>query len=240
MVYVSQILDLNNQAHFYMRVCVVIPTYNEAAAIGEIIQEIRCQERDVIVIDDGSTDNTAQISRYCGAAVLKNSKNQGKGFSLIRGLKYAADNNFDAAIIMDGDGQHYPTNISNFIQKALSSQAGIIIGNRMHNPCTMPVMRILTNKFMSWLISRLIKQSIPDTQCGFRLIKKELLEKLKFTTRRFETESEILIQASQLGYKIESIPIESIYKREKSQINPLLDTIRFIFFLCRQIWTMKF
>ncbi len=241
-----------------MKVCIIIPTYNESAAIVSIIQKIRLQNMQVVIIDDGSTDSTAQISQDYGAIVLRNSKNQGKGFSLIRGLKYTLDKNFDAAITMDGDGQHCPEDIPHFIQKAQTSEAGIIIGNRIRNPRRMPIIRILTNKFMSWFISKLIKQKIPDTQCGFRLIKKELLEKIKFTpletsvnqqdraesltgftTKRFETESEILFQASHLGYKIESIPIESIYHRAKSQINPFLDTVRFINFIWRQIWTMQ-
>ncbi len=222
-----------------MRVCVIIPTYNESAAIGSIIRQIRRQGMGVAVIDDGSTDATAQISRDCGAIVLRNSKNQGKGFSLIRGLRFTLNENFDAAITMDGDGQHCPDDIPHFIQKAESSEAGIIIGNRMRDSRRMPAIRILTNKFMSWFISKLIKQKIPDTQCGFRLIKKGLLERIKFTTRHFETESEILFQASRLGYKIESTPIRTIYQREKSRINPFFDTIRFIDFIWRQIWIMR-
>ncbi len=222
-----------------MRLCIIIPTYNESAQIGNIIRQIRLQQKEVVIIDDGSGDTTAQISQNCGAIVLKNSKNQGKGFSLIRGLRYVLNNNYDAVITMDGDGQHCPQDIRNFIQEAQSSEAGIIIGNRMHSPRRMPVIRILTNKFMSWLISGLIKQRIPDTQCGFRLIKNDLLKKLRFTTRRFETESEILIQASRLGYKIESTPIKSVYQKEKSQINPVIDTLRFINFIRRQLWIMK-
>ena len=221
-----------------MRTCTIIPTYNESNAIGDIIQQIRQQGREVVVIDDGSTDTTAQISQKYGAVVLRNLNNQGKGFSLIRGLQYVLDNNFDAAITMDGDGQHSPEDFPHFIQKGQSSDAAIIIGNRMHKPRRMPIIRVLTNKFMSSLISKLTKQKIPDTQCGFRLIKRELLEKIRFTTYRFETESEILIQASRLGYKIESIPIKSIYHKEKSRINPLFDTIRFINFIWRQIWNM--
>lgn len=220
-----------------MRVCIIIPTYNESNAIGKIIQQIRQQGKQVVVIDDGSTDATAQISQDYGATVLRNSKNQGKGFSLIRGLRYTLDNNFDAAITMDGDGQHCPEDIPHFVRRAGTSEAGIIIGNRMHNPQKMPIIRILTNKFISWFISKMIKQKIPDTQCGFRLIKRDLLTKIKFTTQRFETESEKLIQASRLGYKIESMPIKTIYQKEKSKIDPFLDTLRFIGFICRQKWT---
>ena len=92
---------------------------------------------------------------------------------------------------------------------------------------------------MSWLISRLIKQNIPDSQCGYRLIKRELLEKIKFTTHRFETETEIIFQVSRLGYLIESVPIKTIYQKEKSKINPLIDTFRFLNFIIRQLWTTQ-
>ncbi|MGD9015514.1 MAG: glycosyltransferase family 2 protein [Candidatus Omnitrophota bacterium] len=220
-----------------MKVCIIIPTYNESLAIGGLVRQIHKHGWDVLVVDDGSSDATAQISQDNGAIVLRNQENQGKGFSLIRGLKYVLDKNFDAAITMDGDGQHSPEDILRFINEAQVSQAGIIIGNRMQSTDKMPAIRVLTNKFMSWFISRLIRQSIPDTQCGFRLIKKELLARLKFTTHRFETESEILFQASNLGYHIQSVPIKTIYQKEKSQINPFIDTIRFFSFIWRQIWT---
>ena len=222
-----------------MNVSIIIPAFNESAAIGALVRQIRGQNLDVVVIDDGSADTTAQEGMKNGATVLRNPKNQGKGFSLIRGLTYALDNNYNAVITMDGDGQHSPEDIPSFANKGKSSSAGIIIGNRMFNPQKMPFVRILTNKFMSWLISRSIKQNVPDTQCGFRLIKKELLEQIKFTTGHFETESEILFQASRLGFKIESVSVRTIYQKEKSQINPFFDTLRFIGFMWRQVWISR-
>jgi GT2 family glycosyltransferase len=92
---------------------------------------------------------------------------------------------------------------------------------------------------MSWLISGIARQKIPDTQCGFRLIKKEALEKLQFKTFKYETESEMLIKASRLGFKIESVPIKTIYQREKSRINPFIDTLRFIRFMVKELWTTR-
>lgn len=218
-----------------MKSCVVIPTYNEAKTISELVREIQRQDLEVIIIDDDSQDNTPEIARSCGATVLKNQINQGKGASLIKGFHYALSKDFDAIITMDGDGQHLPEEISLFLHLAQYSKSGIFVGNRMSRPKSMPLLRILTNKFMSWLISKIAKQKISDTQCGFRLIKKEVLEKLKLTTSRYETESELLIKTSRLGFKIESVPIKTVYSDEKSQINPFLDTLRFIRFIVKEI-----
>jgi len=217
----------------------VIPTYNEANTIADLVRNIRQQGLDVLVIDDGSCDDTSKIAQDNGAAVLRNVNNEGKGASLIKGFRYALTKDFDAVITMDGDGQHLPEEIPYFIRLATYSDSGIFIGNRMSKRRNMPFVRVLTNKFMSWLISYAAKQNIPDTQCGFRLIKKYVLEKIKLQTSKYETESEIIIRASRLGFKIESVPIKSVYKGEKSQINPFIDTLRFIRFVTRELWITR-
>jgi glycosyltransferase involved in cell wall biosynthesis len=221
-----------------MKACVVIPTYNESKNIARVIKQIEEQGLEVIVVDDGSTDNTSEIARNNGATVLENKINEGKGASLIKGFHYALDRGFDAVIDMDGDGQHLPEDIPIFLRLAKYSNSGVFVGNRMSKTKNMPFIRFLTNKFMSWLISRVAKQRVADTQCGFRLIKKEVLEKIQLETSKYEIESEIIIKAAQAGFKIESVPIRTIYRGEKSQINPFVDTLRFIRFIIRQIWIM--
>jgi len=222
-----------------MKTCVIIPTYNESKKIGELIKQIRAQDLDVMVIDDGSQDNTSQIAKDNGATVLRNEKNQGKGASLIRGFEYILNKDYQAVITMDGDGQHLAEDIPYFIRLAKYSNSGVLVGNRMHKPKNMPLVRILTNKIMSFIISRIAGQEIPDTQCGFRLIKKEVLEKLKLKTRNYEIESEVLINTSRLGFKIESVAIKTIYRDEKSQINPFVDALRFIRFISKELWTTR-
>lgn len=223
-----------------MKPCVIIPTYNEAKAIGDLTRQIRAQDLNVIVIDDGSQDNTAKIATENGAVVLRNLNNEGKGASLIRGFHYALNHDFDVIISMDGDGQHLASDIPYFLRLAKYSESGIFIGNRMSRPKSMPWVRLWTNKFMSGLISKIAGQKIADTQCGFRLIKKEVLKRLKLVTSKYETESEVLIKASRLGFRIESVPIRTIYGEEKSQINPLLDTLRFIRFIMQELWTTSY
>ena len=214
-----------------MRTCVIIPTYNESRAIASLTSQIVKLGLEVIIVDDGSRDDTAKIAQANGAKVLRNGINLGKGASLIKGYNFAIAQGFEAVISMDGDGQHSCDDIMAFIRKAEDSQTVLVIGNRMRTTRGMPVLRVATNHFMSALISLIIKQHIPDTQCGFRLIKKELLEKLNLSTSKYETESEILIKAARLGFKIESIPIKTIYSGQKSQINPFIDTLRFLRFI---------
>lgn len=217
-----------------MKTCVLIPTYNEESKIGNLISEIRRFGLESVIVDDGSKDKTAEIAERGGAKVLRNPKNMGKGATLARGFDYLLQNDCEAVITMDGDGQHRPEDLPDFLEAAESSDAGIIIGNRMFKTKNMPLIRVWTNKFMSWLISRVAKQKIYDTQCGYRLIKVEVLKKIKIETVRFEAETEMLIKASRLGFKILSIPIETVYAKEKSNINPFIDTIRFIRYILSQ------
>jgi len=222
-----------------VKTCVVVPTYNESKAIGSLVKRIGQQGLEVVIVDDGSTDDTAIVAKNNGATALRNKVNKGKGASLIEGFNYALEKGFDAVITMDGDGQHLPEEIPYFIRLATYSNSDIFIGNRMLKKMNMPYLRIITNNFMSWLISKVAGQNIPDTQCGFRLIKRRVLENIDLKTSKYETESEIIIKASRMGFKIESIPIKTIYAGEKSQINPFIDTLRFIRFLFSELWTTK-
>ncbi|MFA5118170.1 MAG: glycosyltransferase family 2 protein [Candidatus Omnitrophota bacterium] len=222
-----------------MRSCVIMPAYNESRAIEGLIKCLREQNLATIVIDDGSSDNTASLAKLSGAVVLENPQNIGKGASLTKGFDYALSQGFDAVVTMDGDGQHLPEEAAHFITVAERSNAGILIGNRMNQVQNMPFIRVQTNKFMSWIISRLCRQMIPDTQCGFRLIRSEVLKKISLRTYKYEAESEILIQAARLGFSIESVPVKTIYRDEKSSIHPVWDTIRFIRFILRELWITR-
>lgn len=233
MVHVQAILDL-------MKTCVIIPAYNESQTIARLIEEIKAFCKEIVVIDDASVDNTAVMAEKHGAIVLKNTLNLGKGASLAKGFKFAIENNFDAVITLDGDGQHLPEEIPHFLNTMEQSNADVLIGNRMQTKKDMPFIRILTNSFMSWLISKITHQRIPDTQCGYRLFKKSVLEKIHLKTKKYETDSEILIKASRAGFKIESIPIKTIYVGGKSRINPFIDTLRFIRFIIGELWTSKY
>lgn len=222
-----------------MKTCILTPAHNESEAIGGLVKGIRDRQLPVIVIDDGSSDDTGSIAKENGAVVLRNEQKMGKGRSLQRGFEYVLDQGYDCVIIMDGDGQHDVGDIDQFIKKATEYPASVVTGTRMQDPQGMPLVRLWTNRFMSLLISALCKQRIPDTQCGFRLIGREVLKNIKLTADAFEIETEILVQASKKGFKIYSVPIKTIYGNEVSKIHPLKDTCRFVKYIVNEIISGK-
>lgn len=216
-----------------MRLCAIIPSYNTVAYISALVKSIISKGIDAVVVDDGSSDNTAALAKDAGATVLKHDTNMGKGASLKDGFNFAVSKGYDTVITIDGDGQHSVDDIPLFLEIATRPDAGIVIGNRMTKRHNMPILRWITNRTMSLFISALIGQKIPDTQCGFRLIKADLLKRIALNTKKFELESELLIRASDAGCKIVSVPIKTIYRGESSKINPVVDSLRFIRFIIR-------
>jgi len=225
-VFICKVLEIK------MRIWVVIPAYNEASFLLKLLSDIKKTGLFILVIDDGSIDSTYDTAKGIADIVLRNPKNMGKGRSLHAAITYLLDHEaFDYAITMDGDGQHAPEDLKRFIEAA-NNQESFVVGTRMGDPQGMPLIRVITNIIMSRIISYVARQNIPDSQCGYRLIKREILEKVEIETKKFEIESEILVKAARFGYKIKSIPVKSIYaKNQRSKINPFVDTIRFFRFL---------
>lgn len=215
-----------------MKVWIIIPAYNEENSLKSILQDLKSNDVSVLVVDDGSKDNTYAAAEESADIVIRNEKNFGKGASLKRGITYLLKNeDFDYIITMDADGQHSISDFKKFFNEAKKG-ACFILGNRMESPSGMPRERVLTNKCMSGFISLLVGQRILDTQCGFRMIKRDVLEKIAINTKNFEVESEILIKAARLGVFIKSVPIQSIYySNMRSKIHPFFDTVRFIRFI---------
>jgi glycosyltransferase involved in cell wall biosynthesis len=217
-----------------MKTVVLIPAHNEAKTIGGLTKDIIELGYDVIVIDDGSVDDTAILAKTQGAQVISTHKKSGKGNALRLAFNAAIEQKYDAVITVDGDGQHSPLDLKNFIECYQKSHADIVNGDRMHDPKGMPVVRRLTNGFMSWMISLLCRQKITDTQCGFRLITTKVLKSIELTSNDFEIETVILIKASKKGFRITSAPIETIYRDEVSKIRPVKDTGRFIRYIIKE------
>ncbi|MFH1305776.1 MAG: glycosyltransferase family 2 protein [Candidatus Omnitrophota bacterium] len=217
-----------------MKTCVLIPAYNEARAIGSVVRKIKEEGFAVIVVDDGSFDDTAKKAAESGALVMRHIKNLGKGASLKEGFEHITRmTDFEAVIIMDGDGQHNPADIKKFMARAEEFGEDLIMGNRMTLVKDMPFVRLATNRFTSFLLSTICAQHIPDTQCGFRLIKRGVLNALKLESNKYDLESEMLIKASREKFKISSVPVETIYRGETSNIHPIKDALRFMFLLVK-------
>ena len=207
--------------------CVVVPAYMEEKKINDVISRILKYVSDVVVIDDGSTDRTSEQAADAGAKVVRHERNMGKGAALNTGFNYAREQNFDYLITMDADGQHDPADIPRFIEAYLRTGIPVLIGNRMWHLKDMPIVRQMTNRFMSWYLSKLMRQYVPDTQCGFRLYRSDVIPFVSAHAKRFAAESEILLHIIARGIRIDSVPIAVIYSDEKSKINPLWDTFRF-------------
>jgi len=205
---------------------IVIPCLNEAANIGEIVSAVRHHLPSVIVVDDGSTDSTANRARASGAETHRHPTNQGKGAALRTGWQRARDRHFEWVLTMDGDGQHRPEDISNFLSCAETTGAALVIGNRMDQASTMPWLRRQVNRWMSRQLSNFTGVPLPDSQCGFRLVKLEVLARLHLATKRFEVESEMLVAFLSAGSQVEFVPVQVIYKSQASKIHPLRDTAR--------------
>lgn len=204
----------------------IIPAYQEERHIGDIVRRTRAQLDYVLVVDDGSTDATAANARAAGAEVLVHAQNRGKGESIKLALRSWLERELLYAIILDGDGQHLPEEIARFMAAAAGG-AEVLIGNRMSDVREMPLLRRLVNGYMSSKISRLCGQTIPDTQCGFRMLHRSVVPHLLEGANRFEYETEMLIVASRKGCRIESVPISTVYSDEVSSIRPVRDTLRF-------------
>jgi hypothetical protein len=130
-------------------------------------------------------------------------------------------------VILDGDGQHLPEEIARFIASAATG-AHLFVGTRMSDVRTMPLVRRIVNRYMSRRISRVCGQDIPDTQCGFRMLDAAVIPLVLEGTDRFEYETEMLIVVSRKGFRIESVPVSTVYGDEVSSIHPVRDTLRFL------------
>jgi glycosyltransferase involved in cell wall biosynthesis len=216
----------------------VIPAYQDEKHIGEIARRTRERLDHVLVVDDGSTDQTEQRAREAGAEVIVHAQNQGKGEALKTGLAHwlEAGNSSSSeqkeqitwVVLLDSDGQHLPEEIDNFLLAAASvTQPTFFIGNRMGDVARMPLVRRLVNRYMSNEISRLCGQRIPDTQCGYRMLHRQIIPDMLAGGHRFDYETEALIIASRKGYRIESVPIATVYTDQISKIHPLRDSLRF-------------
>lgn len=206
--------------------CVIIPAYNEVEHIIEVIKKAKLF-LPVIVVDDGSIDETANMSAKAGAVVYKQNPNQGKGAALQRGFQEAVQSGYEFIITMDADGQHDPEELPLFLQSFKETRADLIIGYRDFSK--MPLVRKLANSSGGFAFSWAMGQPIRDNQSGYRLMSKRLLHKVLGSKETgFEYEVEVIVNCIQAGYILGWVPIKTIYADETSHIKPIPHLINFI------------
>lgn len=211
----------------------LIPAYNEAARIRAVV-ESACRFLPVLVVDDGSRDDTAAFAAAAGAEVLMQRPNQGKGAALRSGFRRAMTEGREAVITLDADGQHDPEEIPAFLKAYSAARADLIIGARDFS--RMPPVRRLANTLGTWLFSWAMGQQIRDNQSGYRLISRRLMEAMLASGESgFEFEVEMIVTAARLGLPIGWVNIRTIYAGETSHIQPGKHAANFL----RVVWQTR-
>ena len=207
-----------------MRVAALIPAYQAAAHLGEVLLRIQSlpDPPEALVVDDGSRDATAEVARQFGARVHSFAGNRGKGYALLAGFELLRD--FDGVVTLDADGQHPPEHFPEFVAAARAG-ADLVLGVRARTT-DMPLMRRAANRFSSGWATWLAGQRVSDSQCGYRLYSRAVLVRTPITPGRYELETEIVVRAARLGFRLAEVTIPTVYGEEKSQINALRDVPR--------------
>ena len=218
---------------------ILIPAYNAQNTISELLDQIgkiKHKPNRVIIVDDGSDDNTFDVIKDRVESIISLKVNKGKGFALREGFnEFLSSNDSTYLLCLDADLQHPVSYISNFLNFASEEKSEFIIGKREKKMGIMPFPRIISNSTTSLILSMICKQKIEDSQCGFRLIHRNALQKLSLQEDGFQLESEMIVEAAKENIKIDFIEIPTIYNDHVSHINHLGDTIRFIRLIFSQL-----
>jgi glycosyltransferase involved in cell wall biosynthesis len=220
-----------------MKTAVIIPAYNAAIYLRPLLEQVfaHVSKHDVIVVDDGSLDGTAESARSSGVALIIHQQNKGKGAALKSGFALALQKSYDAVITMDADGQHDPVFIPDFIDSMDTGQWDIIVGSRNKNFYDMSFARFLSNSITSVVVSLLAGRRIRDSQSGYRIIKSSVLRSVVLTTDRYQMESELLIKAGRQGFGLGHLDI-SVKPAPSSHISHFIDTMRFLEMTIQTLW----
>ncbi len=214
-----------------MQVAALVPAYQAAAHLGEVLLRLRAlpEPPPVLVIDDGSRDGTADVARQLGARVLSFAGNRGKGFALLAGFEALAG--ADAVVTLDADGQHPPECLPAFVAAA-EAGADLVLGARAITP-EMPALRRFANRFSSAWCSAIAGQRIDDSQCGYRLYRRDVLRRTPVRASRYEVETEMAVRAARLGFRVAEVTIPTVYGDETSHLSPTRDVPRIVGMMVR-------
>jgi glycosyltransferase involved in cell wall biosynthesis len=208
------------------RLAAAIPAYQASASVGDVVKRTLPIVKDVLVVDDGSTDGTGEVAGRAGAEVHVFPRNAGKGAALCVAFETLFARGVDAVVTLDADGQHLPEEIPRLLE--VCRGADLVLGTRDHLFTEMGRVRRASNRMSSWAISVLAGRRLPDIQTGFRLYTRGLLEATGFPEKRFEAESAVVVRAARRGLKITPVPIRLGYAdgRTTSHYRPVVDSLR--------------
>lgn len=211
------------------RIAALIPAFNEAATVAEVVAGLHGIVDIVLVVDDGSTDGTAASARRAGAEVIAHTGNRGKGTAVRTGLTRVLAGDYTYVLLLDADMQHLPHEAPRLIHAIITSGADVVIGERMFNREHMPASRYHTNRIGSLALSAFVGVPVRDTQCGFRLFRVTALRGLPLSATGFDIETEMLIKVRRCGGFVTSAPVTAVYNGQRSKLRPIRDTTRTCF-----------
>ncbi len=228
--------------HMKRSYTILIPAYNAENSLGKLLESVArhtaaFKPEKVIVVDDGSTDGTVSVARNFQVELIDLPENRGKGAALRKGYAYYLNHCRSPYLItLDADLQHPPEKIEDFLKTAEQRNSTVVIGQRNFTPPDMPLMRVLSNTLTSQIISGLTGLNIPDSQCGYRLIHRDILARLELRENGFQLESEFFFRCRELNVRIDFCPIPTIYNQYGSSMHHIRDTLRFIQLMGRELF----
>lgn len=219
------------QAEFdALKACVLLPTYNNAGTLRVVIESILSRTHNLIIVNDGSTDETpAILAEYPSLRVISYVPNKGKGYALRRGIRAAADAGFDYAISMDSDGQHYASDLPVFLEEIRATPGALLVGARNMRVNHVPVKSNFGKRFSNFWFWFNTHIRLPDTQSGYRLYPVQRLARKRYFSRKFEFEIEVLVRAAWSGIPVRAVPVSVYYPppgERVSHFRPLKDFTR--------------
>jgi glycosyltransferase involved in cell wall biosynthesis len=210
-----------------MTVCALIAAYNEERHVGEVVARTAPHVSAVVVVDDGSTDRTGAVAAAAGARVIRHERNQGKGCAVRTGLGAVLDEPFTHVLLLDADLQHDPDEIPKLLRCAEQGTGDFVVGERAFSKTAMPAPRYYSNVIGSRILSYLVGAPIGDSQSGFRLIRRDLLNRVRLTSTGYEIETEMLIKLVRGGARIDRVTVSRLaYENARSHMRPVRDTFR--------------
>jgi glycosyltransferase involved in cell wall biosynthesis len=211
------------------RTAALIPAFNEAGTVAEVVSELHGIVDTILVVDDGSTDDTAASAQRAGADVIVHTTNCGKGTAIRTGLARVLAGDYSYVLLLDADMQHLPHEAPRLIDAMVTTGADVVIGERMFNREQMPASRYHTNRLGSRALSAFVGVPVGDTQCGFRLFRVAVLRGLALSATGYEIETEMLIKVRRRGGLVTSAPVTAVYNGRRSKLRPIRDTTRTCF-----------